>query len=80
MHARARRCRSRATRRACYRQQPSYAVKAPVFSFAKLTEVDISLGPEMKSTGEIMGIDIDFSRALYKAMVASGWTCLAAAR
>ncbi|MCE5197515.1 MAG: carbamoyl-phosphate synthase large subunit [Armatimonadota bacterium] len=53
-----------------YRRQPSLAVKAPVFSFQKLTEVDVSLGPEMKSTGEIMGIDMDFSRALYKAMVA----------
>ncbi|MCX6345557.1 MAG: carbamoyl-phosphate synthase large subunit [Armatimonadetes bacterium] len=53
-----------------YKQQPSIAVKAPVFSFQKLTEVDINLGPEMKSTGEIMGIDRDFSRALYKAMIA----------
>jgi carbamoyl-phosphate synthase large subunit len=43
-----------------------------VFSFAKLTEVDVALGPEMKSTGEIMGVDPDYSRALYKAMVASG--------
>ncbi|MCC6484131.1 MAG: carbamoyl-phosphate synthase large subunit [Armatimonadetes bacterium] len=49
-----------------------FAVKAPVFSFAKLTEVDVALGPEMKSTGEIMGVDFDFGRALYKAMVASG--------
>ena len=49
-----------------------YAVKAPVFSFSKLTEVDVALGPEMKSTGEIMGVDFDFDRALYKAMVASG--------
>jgi carbamoyl-phosphate synthase large subunit len=48
------------------------AVKAPVFSFPKLTGVDIGLGPEMKSTGEIMGVDTDYSRALYKAMVASG--------
>ena len=55
-----------------YREQPSLAVKAPVFSFQKLTEVDVSLGPEMKSTGEIMGIDRDFSKALYKAMVACG--------
>lgn len=55
-----------------YKQQRSLAVKAPVFSFQKLTEVDVSLGPEMKSTGEIMGIDRDFSRALYKAMIASG--------
>jgi carbamoyl-phosphate synthase large subunit len=48
------------------------SVKAPVFSFAKLTKVDVSLGPEMKSTGEIMGTDVDYPRALYKAMVASG--------
>jgi len=53
--------------------RPIVAVKAPVFSFSKLTEVDIELGPEMKSTGEIMGVDTDFSRALYKAMVASGY-------
>jgi len=53
-------------------EQPHYAVKAPVFSFAKLTEVDVALGPEMKSTGEIMGVDPDYSRALYKAMIASG--------
>ncbi len=52
--------------------RPYYAIKAPVFSFAKLTEVDINLGPEMKSTGEIMGIDADYSKALYKAMVAAG--------
>ncbi len=52
--------------------QPNIAVKAPVFSFAKLTGVDVNLGPEMKSTGEVLGIDTDFSRALYKAMLASG--------
>jgi carbamoyl-phosphate synthase large subunit len=55
-----------------YPPRPYYAVKAPVFSFAKLTEVDINLGPEMKSTGEIMGIDLDYPTALYKAMVAAG--------
>ena len=49
------------------------AVKAPVFSFQKLTLVDTDLGPEMKSTGEIMGVDNTFPRALYKAMVASGY-------
>ncbi len=49
------------------------AVKAPVFSFQKLTGVDIDLSPEMKSTGEIMGVDNQFPRALYKAMVASGY-------
>jgi carbamoyl-phosphate synthase large subunit len=52
--------------------QGSISVKAPVFSFAKLTQVDIGLGPEMKSTGEIMGMDAEYPRALYKAMVASG--------
>ncbi|MBW3623693.1 MAG: carbamoyl-phosphate synthase large subunit [Armatimonadetes bacterium] len=48
------------------------AVKAPVFSFSKLREVDITLGPEMKSTGEIMGVEKTFEGALYKAMIASG--------
>jgi len=48
------------------------AVKAPVFSFSKLTTVDTFLGPEMKSTGEVMGIDKDFHCALYKAMLSSG--------
>lgn len=51
-----------------------YAVKAPVFSFQKLRKVEPSLGPEMKSTGEIMGIDTRYEAALYKAMVASGIT------
>jgi carbamoyl-phosphate synthase large subunit len=54
-----------------YPERPYYAVKAPVFSFSKLTEVDVSLGPEMKSTGEIMGVDPLYPHALYKAMVAS---------
>jgi carbamoyl-phosphate synthase large subunit len=49
-----------------------YAIKAPVFSFQKLGKVEPSLGPEMKSTGEILGIDHNFEGALYKAMVASG--------
>ncbi len=49
-----------------------YAVKAPVFSFNKLSNVDITLGPEMKSTGEVMACDYKFSRALYKACIASG--------
>ncbi len=52
--------------------QGSIAVKAPVFSFQKLAKVDIGLGPEMKSTGEIMGLDSTYPQALYKAMVASG--------
>jgi carbamoyl-phosphate synthase large subunit len=49
-----------------------FAIKAPVFSFQKLARVEPSLGPEMKSTGEILGIDRTFEGALYKAMVASG--------
>ncbi|MCX7921012.1 MAG: ATP-grasp domain-containing protein [Clostridia bacterium] len=48
------------------------AVKAPVFSFSKLITVDTFLGPEMKSTGEVMGVDKDYHSALYKALVASG--------
>ncbi len=48
------------------------AVKAPVFSFAKLTEVEIALGPEMKSTGEVMGRDKIFEKALHKAFVSAG--------
>ncbi len=55
-----------------YRDAPLIAVKAPVFSFPKLVGVDVGLGPEMKSTGEIMGIERDYSGALYKAMIASG--------
>jgi carbamoyl-phosphate synthase large subunit len=47
-------------------------VKVPVFSFAKLRRVDITLGPEMKSTGEVMGKDITLEKALYKGLLASG--------
>ncbi|TQE91562.1 carbamoyl-phosphate synthase large subunit [Ureibacillus terrenus] len=47
-------------------------VKVPVFSFAKLRRVDITLGPEMKSTGEVMGKDVTLEKALYKGLVASG--------
>ena len=48
------------------------AVKVPVFSFAKLADVDTQLGPEMKSTGEVLGVAHEFEDALYKALVASG--------
>ncbi len=47
-------------------------VKVPVFSFAKLRRVDITLGPEMKSTGEVMGKDATLEKALYKGLLASG--------
>jgi carbamoyl-phosphate synthase large subunit len=50
------------------------AVKAPVFSMAKLTGVDTFLGPEMKSTGEVMGIDTEYAPAVAKAFVAAGLT------
>ncbi|GAW92638.1 carbamoyl-phosphate synthase large subunit [Calderihabitans maritimus] len=54
-------------------EPPDYvAVKVPVFSFAKLHQVDTSLGPEMKSTGEVIGLDRTLSRALYKGLVAAG--------
>ena len=49
-----------------------FAIKAPVFSFQKLAKVEPSLGPEMKSTGEILGMDRTFEGALYKAMIGSG--------
>jgi carbamoyl-phosphate synthase large subunit len=48
-------------------------VKAPVFSMGKLFKAEIELGPEMKSTGEVMGIDREFPKALYKALVAAGY-------
>ena len=51
---------------------PFVAFKAPVFSMAKLLDVDTYLGPEMKSTGEVMGIDRSFAPALWKSLVAAG--------
>ena len=55
--------------------EPNYVVvKAPVFSFEKLSQVDTSLGPEMKSTGEVLGIDYTFAGALYKAITGAGNT------
>ena len=55
-----------------YKEANYYAVKAPVFSFEKLTDVDTGLGPEMKSTGEVLGIAETFSQALLKAFKGSG--------
>jgi carbamoyl-phosphate synthase large subunit len=55
-----------------YPESRLITVKAPVFSFSKLTTVDIFLGPEMKSTGEVMGTDTSYLAALKKAFVASG--------
>jgi carbamoyl-phosphate synthase large subunit len=53
-------------------RQPLVAVKAPVFSMAKLRGVEVNLGPEMKSTGEVMGIDRSFEPAFYKALMSAG--------
>ena len=53
-------------------KQPLVAVKAPVFSMAKLRGVETHLGPEMKSTGEVMGIDRTFEAAFFKALIAAG--------
>ncbi|MFZ5644449.1 MAG: carbamoyl-phosphate synthase large subunit [Bacillota bacterium] len=55
-----------------YPEAKIIGVKAPVFSFSKLLQVDVTLGPEMKSTGEVMGVDYSYPRALYKALVAAG--------
>ena len=49
------------------------AVKVPVFSFPKLHDADNHLGPEMKSTGEVLGIDHDFETALFKGLIAAGY-------
>ena len=52
-------------------EPPLVAVKAPVFSMSKLGGVDTFLGPEMKSTGEVMGVDLGFDAAVRKALIAS---------
>ena len=55
-----------------YREADYYAVKMPVFSFEKLTDVDTGLGPEMKSTGECLGLAESFPQALLKAFKGAG--------
>ena len=57
-----------------YARYPSiYAIKAPVFSFEKLHDVDTQLGPEMKSTGEVLGVGQTYAEAMFKAILASGF-------
>ncbi len=56
-----------------YPESDHVAVKVPVFSFEKLHDVDTHLGPEMKSTGEVLGIAKTFEEALYKGLVAAGY-------
>ncbi len=53
-------------------EAPYYAIKMPVFSFEKIRGAEISLGPEMKSTGECLGIAKEFHEALYKAFLGAG--------
>ena len=55
-----------------WKRQKLVGIKAPVFSMSKLTGVDTYLGPEMKSTGEVMGIDYTYEAALTKALIAAG--------
>ena len=57
-----------------YRSADYIAVKVPVFSFEKLHDVDTQLGPEMKSTGEVLGVAPNFHEALYKGLLAAGYT------
>ncbi len=56
-----------------YKIPPYVAVKVPVFSFEKLSDVNSSLGPEMKSTGEVLGVGKNLTEALFKGMVSAGF-------
>ena len=56
-----------------YHTSPYIAAKVPVFSFEKLTDVDVHLGPEMKSTGEVLGIGRDIREAVFKGLLAAGY-------
>ena len=55
-----------------YRTPPYYAVKVPVFSFEKLSDANSILGPEMKSTGEVLGLGRTLAEALFKGLTAAG--------
>ncbi len=56
-----------------YKKSPYFAVKVPVFSFEKLINVDNHLGPEMKSTGEVLGVAGTLEEALYKGLIGAGY-------
>ena len=56
-----------------YRNPPYFAVKVPVFSFEKLMDVDTHLGPEMKSTGEVLGLASTMEEAIFKGLIAAGY-------
>lgn len=55
-----------------WKESEYISVKVPVFSFAKLRRVEPTLGPEMKSTGEVMGRDLLYAKALYKGLIGAG--------
>ena len=56
-----------------YHIPPYFAVKVPVFSFEKLNDVNSQLGPEMKSTGEVLGVGKNLKEALFKGLVSAGF-------
>ena len=56
-----------------YRTSPYVAVKVPVFSFEKLSDADAALGPEMKSTGEVLGVGKTLEEALFKGLLSAGF-------
>ena len=56
-----------------YKQPPYVAVKVPVFSFQKITDANAALSPEMKSTGEVLGLGKDMQEALFKGLVSAGY-------
>ena len=56
-----------------YKQPPYVAVKVPVFSFEKITDANAALSPEMKSTGEVLGLGKDMQEALFKGLVSAGY-------
>ena len=56
-----------------YPESDHYAVKVPVFSFQKLRDLDTQLGPEMKSTGEVLGVSKTFKEALFKGLTGAGY-------
>ena len=56
-----------------YRLPPYFAVKVPDFSFEKLMDVDTHLGPEMKSTGEVLGIASSMEEAIFKGLIGAGY-------
>lgn len=57
-----------------YKTPPYFAVKVPVFSFEKLSDANSKLGPEMKSTGEVLGVGKNLNEALFKGLISAGFS------